>query len=675
MNIKTFVTLILLLGAIWNSNAQIISPVVLDSADADKDGWKGSRLVSMTPYDSLYDVVFVKDHTTMEYAESSTFKGERLNFSTLFLWTTVHRRIKLNNDQGVNDYNKMYLPVLSNEEIVEIRARAVNPDGSVINFNKANIKDIEDLDGYGAYKIFAFEGVQLGSEIEYYYTIKSVQSEYYGSNDVQKSAPILDYKFEIVCPLEYSFECKLYNGQDSAILDTLIPSRKRLQLKKQFVEAFQREEFSLSDALKQRIEYRLASCEFGGKDVGTWQKAADWYAKTIHSTYDTKLRRLEKKTIKKLLKKLKINDSMSTIEKLVTVENYLKREVNLEKYSKELYVYDILDKKEYSKFSSVRLFALVLRYLGVEHELVLTSNRFEKAFDGDFESYVFLNNLFLYLPVEKLYINPASEIHRIGTVPFGLTNQNGLFIKPLLIGDYVSAFPDVKFISDEGHTANTSNLDIQVRLFDGLKVAEAEITRSTTGHCSTTIQPYLPYLSKERRQEVLEDFFVDLSFDAEVKDLATDNEVISGSQLNKPFVVSATVKMNSLIEKAGNKYLFHLGKLLGEQSELYVEKERQFDLISNYNRKYIRKIKFEVPAGYRVLNKANFTMNEVLLIDGKNAAQFICNSHINEGSFYVDIDESYSQIEIDKKYYSLYRKVINAAADFNKKVLILEKEE
>ncbi|MFT6747679.1 MAG: hypothetical protein ACJAZ2_002036, partial [Glaciecola sp.] len=42
-------------------------------------------------------------------------------------------------------------------------------------------------------------------------------------------------------------------------------------------------------------------------------------------------------------------------------------------------------------------------------------------------------------------------------------------------------------------------------------------------------------------------------------------------------------------------------------------------------------------------------------------------------SLHIHIDEYYNQIDIDKKHYPVYRQVINAAADFNKKVLILKR--
>ncbi len=67
-------------------------------------------------------------------------------------------------------------------------------------------------------------------------------------------------------------------------------------------------------------------------------------------------------------------------------------------------------------------------------------------------------------------------------------------------------------------------------------------------------------------------------------------------------------------------------------------------------------------------------MTEALVVDGDTIAQFLCSYKLIDSSLQVNIDEFYGKINIDKKHYLPYRKVVNAAADFNKKVLILAQE-
>ena len=49
-------------------------------------------------------------------------------------------------------------------ELIDAKARVIKPNGEVTEFNKENIKDVSDLEAQGAYKFFAIEGAELGSE-------------------------------------------------------------------------------------------------------------------------------------------------------------------------------------------------------------------------------------------------------------------------------------------------------------------------------------------------------------------------------------------------------------------------------------------------------------------------------------------------------------------------------
>ena len=84
---------------------------------------------------------------------------------------TQHKIIHLNNDHGIEYFNKVYINVNDFSDVVEIRASTILPGGKIIELDKANIKDLKDEDG-SLYKIFAFEGLENGNDIEYYYTIR-----------------------------------------------------------------------------------------------------------------------------------------------------------------------------------------------------------------------------------------------------------------------------------------------------------------------------------------------------------------------------------------------------------------------------------------------------------------------------------------------------------------------
>src|SRR6476660_7056726 len=105
--------------------------------------------------------VYVTDERINEYA---------IEKEGFFMYRTVHKIIHINNDKGIEGFNKIYLPFNEGIEMMDVKARTVLPDGRIIEMDKKNIKDLKDDDG--EYKIFALEGLTKGCEVEYYFTLK-----------------------------------------------------------------------------------------------------------------------------------------------------------------------------------------------------------------------------------------------------------------------------------------------------------------------------------------------------------------------------------------------------------------------------------------------------------------------------------------------------------------------
>ncbi|QNE40640.1 hypothetical protein F1C16_14230 [Hymenobacter sp. NBH84] len=146
------------------------------------------------------------------------------------------------------------------------------------------------------------------------------------------------------------------------------------------------------------------------------------------------------------------------------------------------------------------------------------------------------------------------------------------------------------------------------------------------------------------------------------------------SALTKPFVVDAQVESADLLDRAGPKYLFKIGTLLGPQSELYQAEARQYDVENDFNRRYNRVITVELPAGYAVRNLQDLNVD---VKTGPTAApSYLFRSQYEQKGQTVTINimEYYREIRWPKKDFEAFRDVVNAAANFNKVVLVLEKK-
>jgi len=87
-----------------------------------------------------------------------------------------------------------------------------------------------------------------------------------------------------------------------------------------------------------------------------------------------------------------------------------------------------------------------------------------------------------------------------------------------------------------------------------------------------------------------------------------------------------------------------------------------------------RTIKITIPAGYSVKNLNDLNMDISFKKDGVVTMGFVSKYTLNGNVLDVIINETYHGVNYPLEQFEDFKKVINAAADFNKVVLVLEKK-
>ena len=161
------------------------------STNIEKETWADKPAIHAI--DSKYSkeaAVVISDTRRIEFADES--KNEVAEYST------IHRIVHINDDRGIEGFNKIYLGLSENSDIVDVKARSILADGKILELDKNNIKDVKEEDG-NTYKIFAMEGLEKGCEVEYFYTIKQ-STTYFGRETVQERIPILTTTLQVIGP-------------------------------------------------------------------------------------------------------------------------------------------------------------------------------------------------------------------------------------------------------------------------------------------------------------------------------------------------------------------------------------------------------------------------------------------------------------------------------------------
>lgn len=143
-------------------------------------------------------------------------------------------------------------------------------------------------------------------------------------------------------------------------------------------------------------------------------------------------------------------------------------------------------------------------------------------------------------------------------------------------------------------------------------------------------------------------------------------------EYNKPFISKSVITSESLIEEAGDSYIFQLGKVIGTQSELYQEKERVNPIEMTYPNQYDYTITVNIPDGYTVEGLESIKIHKAYYdVKGVNTAKFESNYSLEGKKLIITIQEFYKTNEFDLPKYEEFRAVINAASDFNKTSILL----
>ncbi|WP_165903762.1 DUF3857 domain-containing protein [Hymenobacter gummosus] len=609
----------------------------------------------ITAADESQPAVILRDFTAHEYA----YAGERP-----VTYTVEHRIIRVNTDDGIERYNKIYLPIEG--EVVQLRARTISPRGQVVEVAEKDMKELKDGDGSPRnYRIIALEGVEKGSEVEYVYARVS-GADYFGREWLQNTVPAHDVDFELIAPRSVTYEARTYHGPEAKV-DTLSGSKRRLRVQLTDVPALRDEAFAHTAAQRMRVEFKLAySAQRGRTRLFTWNDASQLVYQQVWE-----LSKDEKKAVEKFDKQLGVAASLPVEEQIRALEQAVKSTINVGGGSYQ--VAQVVGTRTASELGMARLLAGLLRAHDILHEVVVVSDRSEVPFDAEFDTWNQLDHYAFYFPTTKQYLAPGRPDYRYGMIPAEWTASKALSVKLVQLGAAESAVGTVREVPALAADLSPSDLDISVTFAPALDKATVALTHLMGGYQAQAIQPFFPLLPADKRTEALQALVKSSVPDATFKSLDVKNGEAGRNALQHPFTIAATVESAAVLDRAGPKYLFKVGELIGPQSSLYQQEERKLDVENSYNHRFNRTITFDIPEGYRIRNLADLNIKADAGPADKPVYYFHSGYQQQGRKVTVQIEESYNQIYWPKKDFEAFRNVINASANFNKVVLVLEK--
>ncbi|WP_299110725.1 DUF3857 domain-containing protein [uncultured Winogradskyella sp.] len=584
-----------------------------------------------------------------------------------------HKALYLNSDDAIEEYNKVYLPYDSDSELLVNKARVITPKGKVIDLDDSKILTATDDETQKTYKYFAFEGIEKGSFIEFIYVEKRSPS-YSGKRiSFQDEFDKKNVEFDVFAPSNLLFKFKSYNGLKNVEVDTIIDTKNHWSFKIPEIKKLEHETQSLFAAERQFIIYALdENTANNTKDITSYGSVAQ----NVFNYYNSELSKKTKKSLQKLVKELNLNSDTDLDSKLRAIENYIKTNIFVAEFSNDKLsdLDTIIEEKVASESGIIKLFIALFKELDIKHDIVFTCSREFMHFDKTFEANIYLQDILIYFPKTKKYLAPNENESRYGFPPGYLTDTYGLFIKRVKVGDFISAIGKVKRIKPVKASHSKDNMIIDVSFdTDDISITNVKLKKSMSGYYGMFLHPFMNIIKPENKKEVVESYAKSLNESVTINKAEVENENpdLFGT---KPLIFNIDFSSDVFVEKAGNKYLFKVGELIGSQMELYQEKERVLPLENEFQRTYERTINVKIPEGYTIANLDDINIDNVYTKDGKDLLSFKSSYELNGNTLKITADEYYKTNRIPVEIYEDYRRIINSAADFNKITLVLVKK-
>lgn len=600
-------------------------------------------------------------------AKRTEFSIEKDGF---YAYRTIHRIIHINTDKGIEYFNKVYLPFDEGVQMMEVKARTILPDGKIIEFNEKNIKDLKEDDS--EYKIFALDGLTKGCDVEYFYTIKK-QPSLFGREIISSNVPVMESRFELVTPDHLKFDFRNYNNLPPT-RDTAYDGKRYYSLVAQNLIADEEEKYSMFNANKKRVEYKLSynQAKSSTERMYTWNELA----KKAFQIY-TEVSEKELKKVNDLVEAAGVKASMAPEAKILLLENYLKKNfVSREDIPDE--DADDLTKVIRNKVASERafckLFAAALKVASVEYQLVLSGDRSDYTIDKNLENWNNAQHILFYFPATKKFLAPTATVFRYPWIPPTWTNTNGLFCVSTTLGGLTTAYAEIRSIPLEDYKHSFQNLEIKAGLDKSGDAVELDVKQLYGGYTAANYRAPFVFYPAEEQKKLLKELVKNGTGSENILSHTFENKELEQKDPYLPFVIQAKVRSTQLVEKAGNKIIVKIGDFIGAQTEMYDTKERTTDIDVSYPHSLVRHIEFAIPEGYEIKNLKDLQFNEVYKDGDKLTMGFVSTYEVDGNKLKITIREEYVNCLYPMQQYNAFKKVINAAADFNKVVLVMDKK-
>ena len=476
--------------------------------------WEANPKLHPAAHTTTDPMVYVEYHTITDWENTET------DITEFYL---THQIRAINTEGAIEDNNKIYIPLGGVEKVYMRKARVITPGGKVVELDEEAFKIAEDEEDHSRYLYFAFEGLEVGSEIEYIVTIQHSPSLRGDGELMRMSAPIRQRVAEVINPGHLVVLSKSYNGAPDMVRDSTREDVQHMTATMLDVPGLPDEPSAATGAHTARIIFKLDKNTANGvRDISSYVTATKYYWANLYASFEPK----HIKELKKTIKDMDLSFARDEEDRIRMIENYLKTHFQVvESGADELRdPAFILKNNACSKLGMLMLFCNVFTDLGIDHQVAVTCDRQRLTFDRNFEAFNFLDENFIYLPGLKKYLAPTEPQLRLGYIPAAYTDQDALFIRTVDVGGTKSGVGKVGHIDPLPWDATRHDMFVNVDLAKESGKAVINFKNELTGFYADIVQCYYKHMDEEQQTETMDGMIGFLTQDSESKTITVSND-------------------------------------------------------------------------------------------------------------------------------------------------------
>ena len=614
--------------------------------------WDREKSISYPSDNNLYGIF---NNHYVEYVKSK-FSEE------VSVYDTRHFKTKINKINNLSE-NEIIISKINNSEIVDIRSKIISQD-TIVSYGFSEMKKmINDSESNENYDFYRIPSIKDGDIVEVMYTVKK-EFNFNGNKIIEESYPILSSKF-ILIENDFKSNIKIYNSNISSVKDTVFDGKKSKLVSFKNLNSTANEQYATPIANKIKISYQCYENKDDVSQIEYWENLVQnvselFFPKTINQKAKEILNEIKYGYVKIPWNETKIANAIDEYIKInFTISDEDDPKLNDIEF--------ILNNKISNDFSIIQVYTSLFKEANIEYEVAITCNRYFLKFDPELFDPNQLREFLIYLPNQEKYITPNRIEYRVSEAPEDLLGNYGIFIDKNL--DYY--FSEVtQFDKDFSQIKK----NIKVNISKNLKKIKINESRSFSGYWAITNRNYI-YLSENEKTDFLIDFFtINGLNNKKVNKYEIRNFDISNNSFNNPLLINSTLTTSDLVEKKEGLIYLKIGKVIGQQSNLFEEKERINPIEINFPNSYDYNINVNIPRGYRIVDFSELNKSkEYISVDGNSTAKFQSKVTVNGDKLSINIKEYYKELRYNKKRYQEFREIINAAAKFYDSTILLEK--